>query len=377
MAESLVIIGPAHPLRGGLSSFNERLAREAQNQQYLTSIYTFSLQYPNFLFPGTSQFSDEPAPKDLNIHIRINSVNPLNWISVGLELMKKKPDVIIVRYWLPFMGPCLGTILRVVKRNKHTKIVCLADNVIPHEKRLGDVMFTKYFVKPVDKFVTMSEKVLKDLRTFSDKPATQVIHPLYDQFGEKVSKEEAASVLNVSKEFKYVLFFGFIRAYKGLDLLLEAIEILKNEGWFGTHPVRFIIAGEFYEDAKPYRDAIQKTGIEDYLVMHDHFITDSMVKQYFSLASCVIQPYKNATQSGVTPLSFHYDVPVLVTRVGSMEKYVPPNTGLVAEVSPVSIAAQIKLFFTKPEDYYTPGIREEKKKYSWNVLLKSMTSFEN
>lgn len=374
MPESIIVIGPAHPLRGGLSSFNERLAREAQQHHFQTSIFTFSLQYPGFLFPGSSQYSNEPEPKDLDIHVRINSINPLNWLSVGFELKKRKPDYILVRYWLPFMAPCLGTILRIVKQNKHTKIVCLADNVIPHEKRPGDTLFTCYMVGPIHAFITMSEKVLNDLKTFTNKPATQIVHPLYDHFGEKTSKAEACSKLSISNKVQYALFFGFIRAYKGLDLLLEAIHLLKEEQWFEHHAVKFLIAGEFYEDDKPYRAMIEQWALHEHLVMHDHFITDSSVRYYFSAAACVLQPYKNATQSGVTPLSFHYDVPVIVTNVGSMEKYVPEQTGLLSKLDAASFAAQIKLFFTKPEGYFTPGIQQEKKKYSWEVLLNAITA---
>ena len=228
--QSIVIIGPAHPLRGGLASYDERLARAFQSQGDKVNIYTFSLQYPGFLFPGTTQYSSEPAPIDLNIKVCINSVNPFNWISVGNELKKLRPDIIVVRYWLPFMGPCLGTILRKVKKNMHTKVVCIADNIIPHEKRPGDVPFTKYFVKPVDAFITMSEKVLADLPIFAaGKPARFVPHPLYDNFGEKINKDAAREHLQIDPTKKIVLFFGFIRKYKGLDILLEAVKLLQDK----------------------------------------------------------------------------------------------------------------------------------------------------
>jgi hypothetical protein len=178
MQKTAIIIGPAWPLRGGLASFDERLARQFTEEGYDTTIYTFSLQYPDFLFPGTTQYSSEPAPVGIKIKKCINSINPLNWLIVGNELKKLKPDLVIVRYWLPLMGPCLGTILRSVKTNRFTKVVCIADNVIPHEKRFGDKPFTQYFVKPVDAFITMSEKVRNDLFTFTSKPAQQVVHPL-------------------------------------------------------------------------------------------------------------------------------------------------------------------------------------------------------
>ena len=207
--KKVVIIGPAHPIRGGgITTFNERLARQFQNEGHQTSIYSFSLQYPGFLFPGKSQFTNEPAPEGLDIHTRINSVNPFNWINDGNELKKLKPDIVVVRYWIPLMSPCLGTILRIIKKNNHTKIICIADNIIPHEKRFGDKAFTRYFIKPVDTFITMSEKVMSDLRLFTrDKKALLVPHPLYDNFGEKISKEESRKELGISNKELVLLFF--------------------------------------------------------------------------------------------------------------------------------------------------------------------------
>ncbi|MGZ8518418.1 MAG: glycosyltransferase, partial [Chitinophagaceae bacterium] len=225
----VVIIGPAHPLRGGLATFNQRLAKEFIDTGHDCSIYSFSLQYPNFLFPGKTQYSDEPAPEGLAIHTVINSVNPFNWIKIGNRLKKENPDIIVVRYWLPFMGPALGTILRRVRKNKHTRIVCIADNIVPHEKRPGDKPFTSYFLKSCDAFITMSEKVMSDLRLFEkDKPAQLVQHPLYDNFGPIIPKSAARKHLGLSENEKIILFFGFIRKYKGLDLLLEAIHILQQ-----------------------------------------------------------------------------------------------------------------------------------------------------
>ena len=199
--KKIILIGPAHPLRGGgMTTFNERLAKQFQDEGHQVIIYSFSLQYPGFLFPGKTQFTDEPAPAGLDIRTRINSVNPFNWLRVGREIKKLRPDIVVVRYWLPFMGPCLGTILRLIKKNKHSRIICIADNILPHEKRVGDKPFTRYFIKPVDAFITMSEKVMNDLRSFTGiKPARLVPHPLYDNFGEKVSKEEAREKLKNEK----------------------------------------------------------------------------------------------------------------------------------------------------------------------------------
>ena len=375
----VIIIGPAHPLRGGgITTFNERLARQFQNEGHQTSIFSFSLQYPGFLFPGKSQFTDEPAPAGLEIHARINSINPFNWLSVGNDIKKLKPDIVIVRFWIPLMGPCLGTILRIIKKNKHTKIICIADNMVPHEKRLGDKPFTRYFIKPVDAFITMSEKVMNDLRLYTkDKKALLVPHPLYDNFGEKISKDAARRELGISNSELVMLFFGFIRKYKGLDILLDAMKLIQNHKQQTTN-IKLLIAGEFYEDRKTYDEKIEKLGIKDNLILHTDFIPDSEVKKYFSAADVVIQPYRNATQSGVTPLAYHFEVPMIVTNVGGLPDMVPDNkAGLVALPTAESLAEKILEFFDKGENYFLPGLLEEKKKLSWKKMVESIIELAN
>ena len=371
-AKNIIIIGPAHPLRGGLASYNERLAKQFIQEGHQVTIYTFSLQYPGFLFPGTTQFSTDPAPADLSIEVCINSVDPLHWIKVGRKLKKLRPDLIIVRYWLPFMGPCLGSILRIAKQNKHTKIVCIADNIIPHEKRPGDMLFTKYFVKPIDAFITMSEKVLTDLQQFApDKLATFVAHPLYDNFGEKISKEEARSFLKIKNDEAVLLFFGFIRKYKGLDILLDAMKILKSAQI--TPIPKLLVAGEFYEDRKAYDEQIERLAIKDMLILNTAFIADSEVKYYLCAADVVIQPYRSATQSGVTPLAYHFEKPMIVTNVGGLPSLVPDNkVGLIAEPDAASIAAKIIEYFEKGAPHFLPHLIEEKKKYSWSKMTEAI-----
>ena len=377
--KTVIIIGPAHPLRGGLASYNERLAKEFITQGYNTIIYTFLLQYPGFLFPGTTQYSSEPAPTDLQIKVRINSINPLNWIAVGNQLKKLKPDIIVVRYWLPFMGPCLGTILRRIKKNMYTKIVCIADNIIPHEKRPGDAAFTKYFLKPVDAFITMSDKVLRDLKKMvSNKPAVAVSHPLYDNFGEIVSKETAREHLKINVDDKIILFFGFIRKYKGLDILLEAFKILKTNYSAETKNFKLLIAGEFYEDKKNYEALLNDIAIRDSLILHTDFILDSEVKYYLSAADCIVQPYRNATQSGVTPLAYYFEKPMIVTNVGGLPSLVPDKkVGLVAEPNAYDIAKKILEYFELGENYFLLHLREEKKKYSWNTMVQAIVNVSN
>lgn len=370
--KKVVLIGPAHPLRGGLASYNERLARAFQEAGHSITLFTFSLQYPGFLFPGTTQYSSEPAPSDLDIRVAINSVAPWNWLKIGKEIRQMEPDLVIVRYWLPFMGPCLGTILRLVKKNKHTRIVCIADNIIPHEKRPGDNWFTRYFVKPVDAFITMSEKVLGDMPLFApQKPARYVPHPLYDNFGEPISVKAARQQLGIDEDSKIVLFFGFIRKYKGLDLLFDVIHRLnvRHPG----HPYRFLIAGEFYEDQKPYEEQIDRLQIREQLILHTDFIPDSAVKFYLCAADVVIQPYRSATQSGVTPLAYHFEVPMIVTRVGGLPALVPEGkVGLVAEPDADSLADSIEQYFKLGKQHFLPGLREEKKQYRWEVMVEAL-----
>jgi glycosyltransferase involved in cell wall biosynthesis len=364
----IVILGSAYPLRGGgITTFNERLAREFQQQGFDTTIYSFSLQYPKILFPGKSQYSSEPAPADLNIKSVVNSINPFNWIRVGNNLRKLRPDILVVRYWLPFMGPSLGTILRKVKKNGHTKIICIADNILPHEKRFGDKPFTKYFIKPVDAFITMSEKVMKDLRSFTTtKPAALLPHPLYDNFGDKIEKKEARQKLGISLDDKVMLFFGFIRKYKGLDILLDAVKLLKEEG----RNYKLMIAGEFYDNKEIYDEQIDRLGIKDQLILFTDYITNSDVKYYFCASDLVVQPYKNATQSGVTPVAYHFEIPMVVTNVGGLPDMVPDNkVGLVSTPDAASLAKKINYYFENGEEKYLPYLKEEKKRFAWSVMV--------
>lgn len=367
----IIIIGPGHPLRGGLATFNQRLAKEFINTGQDCSICSFSLQYPRIFFPGKTQYSSEPAPEGITIRSLINSINPFNWFRVGNKLRDEKPDLIIVRFWIPFMGPALGTILRRVRKNHHTKIICIADNIIPHEHRPGDGTFTRYFLKSCDAFITMSEKVMKDLRVYEkNKPAKIVQHPLYDNFGLPVSKQEAREKLKINNEELIILFFGFIRHYKGLDILFEAMadDRIKKAG------IKLLVAGEFYEDKRQYLDLIDQLGIEDQLILKTDFIPDSEVRNYLCAADAVIQPYRNATQSGVTPLAYHFEKPMVVTNVGGLASLVPhEKVGLVAEPGPKSIADAILRFYQLGENYFIPHLRTEKQKYSWSNLVSAVT----
>jgi glycosyltransferase involved in cell wall biosynthesis len=367
---NITIIGSAHPLRGGgIATFNERMAEVLQQQGHNVVIYSFSLQYPSFLFPGKSQFTDEPAPKGLEIRSVINSINPLNWISIGNRIKNEKPDLIIVRFWLPFMGPCFGTILRRVRKNRQTKIVAITDNVIPHEHRPGDMAFTKYFLKAADAFLAMSKDVLKDLKQFTDKPSVFSPHPVYDNYGNAVTKQEACVRLGLDVNAKYILFFGFIRKYKGLYLLLDAMKDprIKQAG------IKLIVAGEFYGDGESYLQQISDNAIANNVNLFTEFIPNEDIKYYFSAADLIVQPYRTATQSGITQVAYHFEKPMVVTNVGGLAEVVPDGkAGYVAEPEPTSIASAILQFFEGDIHRFDKNLKDEKKKYSWEEFIKNL-----
>jgi glycosyltransferase involved in cell wall biosynthesis len=368
MVDQLIIMGPAWPLRGNLAAFDEKLATCFIEAGIQTKLYTFSLQYPGFLFPGTTQYSSDPAPKQLKIEVAINSINPLNWIKVGLRIKNERPDLIIVRYWIPFMGPCLGTILRIVKWNKHTKVIAIVDNMIPHEKRIGDHFFTKYFVGGVDGFLTMSHKVQQDVKIFTNKPSSVSPHPIYDHFGEAIPTIEARKLLNLGVHDKVILFFGFVRAYKGLDLLIEAM----SDPTIQAAGIKLVIAGEFYESPTPYLAQIEKLGLTNCISIYNQYIGEQEVKIYVSAADFIIQPYKNATQSGVTPMAYHFLKPMLVTNVGGLADTVPHDkVGLVVEPNTKSIVKGIIQLYERGTAHFMPHLITEKKKYSWEQMRQS------
>lgn len=368
--KKVAIIGPAHPLRGGLSTYNMILAAEFKKQGYDCRIYTFSLQYPSFLFPGTSQYSDEAAPENLHIEVCINSINPFNWLSSAKKIRSWKPDLVIFRYWLPFMGPCLGTLARLLSFRSERRIVAITDNVIPHEKRPGDLIFTRYFLNGCHAFVSMSKAVLEDLKKFSSKPAIYHPHPLYNSFGPAMEREKAVEQLQLDPAYRYILFFGFIRKYKGLDLLLKAFA----DPRLRAMPIKLIIAGEFYTDAQEYEEIIADYDLEDALVRHHHFIPDSQVNAYFCASDLVAQTYHHATQSGVTQIAYYYGIPMLVTRVGGLAELVPDEkVGYVTDINTNEISNKLFDFFSNHRfEEFSENVRIEGAKYSWESLIQSI-----
>ncbi len=368
----ILILGTAYPYRGGLAAFNECLAHEFQHQGHEVIIFTFKLQYPSFLFPGKSQFADTPPPKGIAIYRIVNSINPFNWISTGIKILKWKPDIVVTKYWLPFMAPCFASILRIVGLRKTIKKISIIDNIIPHEKRIGDTIFNKYFVSTIHQFICMSRNVYNDMHQFVKKTASIHLsyHPIYDNFGALLDKNEARKKLQLSQNDKIVLFFGIIRDYKGLDILLDAIAspALKDLN------VKVLVAGEFYNDKPEYEVQIAKNGIQNQVILSDKFIRDDEVNLYFSAADVVVQPYKHATQSGVTQICYHFNKPMIVTNVGGLPEMVEHNAvGFVVEPNAKEISNAIFHFYEQNlEEKFSKNVEEAKKKYSWTNFVANL-----
>jgi glycosyltransferase involved in cell wall biosynthesis len=368
----IVLVGTAFPYRGGLAKFNESLMDTIQKKGHEAIIFNFKLQYPSFLFPGKSQYSDESntLPPEIQNLRKVNSINPFNWIKIGLELKSLAPDMIIFRYWLPFMAPCYSVIAWIAKLNGKTKITTVIDNAIPHEPKFYDIPVTKLFFYISDYFIAMAENVRQDFRKLSSKSCALHHHPMYENYGPKISKLEARTKLAIDPEDKIILFFGFIRDYKGLDLLIESVTFPEIK----ERKIKLIIAGEFYVDSKPYFDLVAKLGIQDSIIWKNDFIPDSEVSTFFCAADVVVLPYKSATQSGITQIAYYYELPVIATDVGGLRELIPhERDGLICEPSIQSIALSISRYFSENlNPIYSENMKIDKAKYSWNNFVNCM-----
>ena len=374
--KKIVIVGPAYPLRGGIANFNEALAQSFQKEGHEVNLFSFYFQYPNFLFPGKTQYDNsETAPENLKIHNTISSINPMSWGVTARKILACSPDIVIIRFWLPFMGPSLGTIAKKLRKSG-VKVVAITDNVIPHESRVGDKQLTKYFLKNCDGFITLSNSVLDDISKFTDNPnKIKLAHPLYDTFGPKATREEGLDFLKLEPSTKYLLFFGLIRGYKGLDIALKAFadDKVRQLG------VKLIVAGEFYDKKEKYLEIINDLKLQDLVILKDYYLPSEEVKYFFAAADAVIQPYKTATQSGITQVAYHFDKPMIVSNVGGLPEIVPNGiVGLVAEPNPNSmVEAIVQLYQNNNIALFEGNMKEEKKKFEWSFFVQKTLEFLN
>ncbi|MGA9292026.1 MAG: glycosyltransferase [Ignavibacteriaceae bacterium] len=370
----ITILSTAFPLRGGIAHFVGLLFNELR-KDHETDIITFKRQYPSIFFPGKSQIESGDTVEKIPTSVLVDSINPLNWIKVGLKIKKESPDLLIYKYWMPFFAPCFGTISRIAKKNKKTKILVICDNVIPHESKPGDRTLTKYFFGAADFFVVLSKKVQQDLLNLMPGAKNKFLsHPVYSVFGDSVEKSTAKKHLNIYEE-NTILFFGFIRDYKGLDNLLESVALLKDK-----INLKLIVAGEFYSNEDKYKKLIEKLGIKDELFLLTDFIPTSEVKYYFSACDAVILPYKDATQSGIVQIAMNFRKPVIATNVGGLAEVIKDSkTGFIIEKENPRILAEtiLKFYAEKKEEEFVVNIENELEKYSWKKFVDGILELVN
>lgn len=359
-----------YPFRGGIAQFNASLLRELE-KEHTVQAFTFSRQYPGFLFPGKTQMVTNDQKADtIDSKQVLDSLNPFSYFTAASKIKAFKPDLLIMKYWMSYFGPSLGTVAKLMPKN--TKVITILDNVIPHEKRFFDNAFTKYFLKQNDGFIAMSDKVLADLISLSPKsPYLRKDHPLYDHFGAKINSEDAKKQLKLHTNKKTILFFGFIRDYKGLDVLIQAFGKLNDS-------YQLVIAGETYGSFEKYTSLINYLPNKDNVFVYNDYISDEQVPLFFSAADICVLPYKSATQSGITSIAYHFEVPLIATDVGGLKETIQDGvTGLIVEkCEPDDIANGIIEYFEgNLSNALISGIRNIKDSLSWKKFSASLIDF--
>lgn len=369
----IAILSPFYPYRGGISQLSARFYIELAKTN-IVKAFSFSTLYPNFLFPGKTQMvTDSDDATVIDSDRILSSVNPLSYINTAKSINRFGPDILIIPYWMSFLGPALGLVAFFV--SKKTKIVALVHNALPHERRFFDKIFAKFFFNKCDAFIVLSEPVKKDLEDLV--PNARILltpHPIYDHYGEKIGREKACNLLNISSEKKNLLFFGLIRDYKGLDLLIEAMSLLDSS-------YQLIIAGESYGSFEMYQNLINKSPFKDNIKVLEQYVPDEMVTTLFSASDLLVLPYRSATQSGVLAIAYQLETPTLATNVGALgEAVLSSSIGIVTdEINPESIAVSIRSFFSDPEKIkiYQANIKKEKARLSWSNMVEATQSFLN
>lgn len=355
-----------YPFRGGIAQFNANLYNELKKQNEIIA-YNYITQYPNILFPGSTQLVQQgDLAEPINAEAILSTINPITYFSAAGTINRFAPDIIITKFWMPFFAPALGTVYKLL--NKKTKKIAILDNVIPHEKRIGDMQLIRYFLDNTDAFIVMSDSVKHDL--LSIKPTAkymEVIHPLYNHFGDKIDKIKAREKLNIPQDKKLLLFFGFIRDYKGLDNLIESMNLLNNE-------YHLLICGEVYGSFDKYQELINGNNLADRVHLFNKYIADNEVAEYFCAADVCVLPYKTATQSGIVGISYHFDLPVIATDTGGLKSMIEPyNSGIMIEKSePNLIKDAVINYFNSDINLFIQNINNYKKGASWERLSQAI-----
>jgi D-inositol-3-phosphate glycosyltransferase len=374
-----IIIGPSYPLRGGISESNQALQNYFEENHQNSKIVSYSLQYPKFLFPGKQQTVDSISSSSSSTFNLINTLNPFSWLKTAYWVINEKPNYVIIRYWHPYFAVCLSLIAKLI-RKKSIFIIAWIDNINPHESIPLQKFLTSYFIKSCDAFVVMSKSVKCDLLKYNHTLKNILVcpHPIYNNFGKSIPKIDARKNLGLSNttlnnnESKYILFFGLIRNYKGLLILLDALA----EKNISKLDVKLIIAGEFYDSKEKYCEKINNLGISDRVVLHDFYINNNDVVNYFCASDIVVQPYLAATQSGVSMIAYNFNRPLLLTNVGGLAEYVDhKKNGYLVSPNPKAISSAIEDFYLhNREKPFSDSIKKKKDNYSWKNLAKTFDS---
>ncbi len=368
-------VGTAYPMRGGIAQYNALLCRELAREGHDVSFFSFTRQYPSFLFPGKTQIEEGADPAPVHARATVDSINPRSWLTTADAIAREKPDVLMFKYWMPFFAPAFGSIARrVKKRVRGCKVVLICDNVIPHEHRPLDAGLTRYMLNAADAFVVMSKSVLEDLRRFRPgAPARLIPHPLYTHFGEPIERRIARSRLGWKAEERVLLFFGYIRRYKGLDVLLRAMPAIK-----ARTGARLVVLGEFYEDRVPYDTIVADAGLSGGdVTMTGEYVPSESVGVTFSASDLVVLPYRDATQSGIVQVAFQLERPVLCTRVGGLEEMVTDGaTGLIIPPEDEGALADAveRYFANNMEAKLVAEIRRVKAGMGWDSLARGIVA---
>jgi glycosyltransferase involved in cell wall biosynthesis len=365
----LAILSPFYPFRGGIAQFSTSLSQALAAEKHIVKAFSFTRLYPGFLFPGKTQFvEDGKAAVSIPSERILDSINPFSYEKTAKAIERYRPDVLVIAYWMSFFAPAYGHIAHRLRGK--TRIIALVHNAIPHEPKFYDKPLSKLFFNQVDGFMVLSESVKKDLLSLYPRAKYGLqAHPLYNHFGEKQNRKKACEILNLHPEKKTLLFFGLIRDYKGLDLLLQAISSLDDS-------YQLVVAGESYGDFEKYRKIIDASPAKDRIQVRNEYIADDEVPLFFSAADALVLPYKSATQSGVIPVAYHFEVPVIATGVGSLKDTIEAaGTGIICCPQAENIAEGIQKLFAEGTERFIANIRIEKQKLSWEVFAKGLVDF--
>lgn len=371
----IIILGTSYPMRGGIAHYVALLYKTLRQRDHEVQIISFKRQYPSIFFPGKTQHDSSKEIEPIPSQPLLDSIGPLSWLRTFLEIHRQQPDLIIFKYWLPFFAPAYASIAFLTRLFTRTKVLYICDNIVPHERKLGDTLLNRLGLAFVDYFIVQSSIVRSDLLRFRPQANfKEVPHPVYEIFKQNYTSEAARQKLGISLDEQVLLFFGYVRAYKGLSHLIEALPLVQKQ-----MPVKLLVAGEFYDDRAKYLRQIEQLGLQNSVQIYDDYIPNEEVGLYFAAANVVVLPYISATQSGIVQIAYNYNKPVITTDVGGLPEAVAQDvTGLVVPAQDVQALAQavIRFFKEKKEEPYTENIKEQKKQFSWERLAVAIEDFE-